>query len=96
MHYYSYKLDEVLKMEARTYDYLCQCMIKAKANDDLELLELISYPHLKDNQNRNKVKQAIVRRAETQEQLEETVITTDQLQINGVSIGNIEDHIKGK
>ena len=94
MHYYSYKLFEVEALDAPTYDYLCQCMIKAKANDDLEAIEIISYPHLKDNKARNGAINELRKRAETQRQLEERVVTTDDLSFFGVKVGNIADHIK--
>lgn len=94
MHYYSYKLNEVLELDAPTYDYLCESMIKARANDDLEMLELIQYPHLKDNSTRQKARRALVRRAETVEELEEKIITADELKFNGIKVGNIADFVK--
>jgi hypothetical protein len=94
MHYYSYKLHEVEILDAPTYDYLCECMIKAKANDDLEALEIISYPHLKDTKARNSAMNEIRKRAETQQQLDKRVVTSDDLSFFGVKVGNIADHIK--
>ena len=82
-------------MDSAEFDYLCKCMIKAKANDDLEDIEIISFPHLKDSKTRNKVKLQIEKRAETEEQLEEKIITTDQLNVGGQKIGNISDFVKG-
>jgi len=94
MHYYGYKRSEVLKLEAREYDFLCKCMIKAKANDDLEDLEIVSYPHLKDSKARNSARDRLVKRAETLEELEERIVTSDDLIMNGIKLGNIKDHIK--
>ncbi len=88
MHYYSYKYHEVLQLKAETFHFLVDCMIKAKANDDLELVDVTMMPQLKDRARNKKINE-LVKRAETKQQLEDRSITTDQLQV-----GNIEDFIK--
>jgi len=94
MNFYSYKYEEVEAMEVRDYNFLVQCMVKAKANDDLEQIEVVTYPHLKSAQARSKSRMEIIKRAETKEELEESIVTTEQLQAFGVKVGNIADYIK--
>jgi hypothetical protein len=95
MNYYSYKYGEVLQMDGSTYAYLSRAMELAIAQDNMIKKEIISYPHMsKDNQN--KVHDKMWRNATTEEMRESQSVTTDQLRISGVSVGNIADVIKGK
>lgn len=94
MHYFNYKYEEVIEMDAPTYNFLVQCMVKAKANDDLEQIEVVTYPHLKSAQSRNKSRMEIVKRAETVEELEESIVSSDDLAFFGVKVGNIADYLK--
>jgi hypothetical protein len=94
MHYFNYKYEEVMKMDAPEYNFLVQCMVKAKANDDLEAIEVTTYPHLKSSQSRNKARMEILKRAETQEELEDSIVDAEDLAFFGVKVGNIADHLK--
>lgn len=94
MHYYSYKYHEVMQLEFDTYQYLVKCMVKAKANDDLELLEVVSFPQMSNKNQRKRIINNLNKKAETQDQLEERAVTTDDLAFFGVKVGNIADHIK--
>ena len=96
MHYYSYKYHEVLKLDYSTFSFLSGLMVKAKANDDIEAIEVISFPHLKNESARNKKHGELLKRAETKEELNKRVVSSDELSMNGIKIGSIEDHIKGR
>ena len=94
MHYYGYKYHEIASMDAPTYDYLSKIMFHAKAIDKIELKELISYPHLE-----SKAQSSLHRRLQSDsmsdKMKEDNAVSTDQLGSMGVSVGNIEDFIKG-
>ena len=94
MHYYGYKYHELASMDAPTYDYLNKVMKHAKAIDKLELKELISYPHLKKD-DMSSLHRRLQSESMSDKMKEEKAVTTDKLGSMGISIGNIEDYIKG-
>lgn len=48
MHYYHYRLDEVMNMTAIDYNRLAELMYVNEARDKLSEFEVSSYPKLKD------------------------------------------------
>ena len=95
MNYYHYKYDEVIALELTIYQFLVDAMFLAVAQRDLSLKEINAYPHL-DKESRTKVDNRMSLRATTKEMRADTAITTDQLKVAGISIGNISDVIKDK
>lgn len=95
MNYYHYKYDEVLELDMPTYEFLIDAMNLAQAKRDIELKQLLSYPHM-DKDSRTKVDNKLERRSTTEKQRADQAISTDQLRVAGVSIGNISDVIKDR
>lgn len=95
MHYFGYKYHELVQLDAPTYNYLVDLMYIAKANEDLELRELISYPHLKQD-DQKAINRRMHHKATSEAMRAESAATTDQLSAAGIKVGNIADHIKGK
>ena len=95
MHYYHYKYDEVMQMEVSTFDFLIEAMNLAQSQRDLKVKELVSYPHL-DKDSRTKVDNRMTLNATTKEMRADSAVTTDQLKVAGVSVGNISDVIKDR
>ena len=94
MNYFGYKYHEIVAMDAPTYDYLTKVMKHARAVDKLETKELISYPHL-ESKTQNEVHRRLQRESMSDKMMEEQAVTADQLGSMGISVGSIEDYIKG-
>lgn len=95
MNYYHYKYNEVIGMDAPTYAYLVRAMDLAISQDNLVKREIISYPHM-DKEGQNKVHNRMWRSATTEEMRASQAVTSDQLKVSGISVGNIADVVKGK
>jgi hypothetical protein len=95
MHYYHYKYDEVMMLDIPTYEFLIEAMNLAQSQRDLGIKELISYPHM-DKDGRSKVDNRMRLSATTKEMRADSAITSDQLKVAGISIGNISDIVKGR
>ena len=70
-------------------------MIKAKARENLQLMENASYPHMKKDQRR-KTHKRVYKESQTQDAQAKKAITTEELgRIHG-DFGSIEAVLKGK
>lgn len=93
MHYFGYKYHELASLDYPTYDYLVQLMNIAKANDDLELKEIISYPHLKKD-DMNNVHKRLIMNASSEKMRAAKAITSDQLSSLGITTPSEKDFKK--
>ena len=93
MHYFGYKYQELIELDAPTYDYLLQLMSIAKANDDLELKELISYPHLKKD-DMNSLHKRLSMKATSEKMKADKAVTSDQLASLGITTPSEKDFKK--
>lgn len=84
-----------MQLEMPTYQFLIDAMDLAQAQRDMREKELIAYPHL-DKDSRIKVDNRMHLRATTEEMRASTAVTTDQLKVSGISLGNIADVIKDR
>lgn len=84
-----------MNMDTPTYVYLTSAMNLAKAQEGLTTKEIISYPHL-DKDNQNRIHNKMLKDAQTDKMRADSAVTTDQLKVSGISIGNIADVIKDK
>jgi hypothetical protein len=46
MHFYHYKIEEVMDMKQKDFDTLSDCMKRIQARDSLRFVEATSYPYL--------------------------------------------------
>lgn len=93
MHYFGYKYHELASLDYPTYDYLVQLMNIAKANDHLELKEIISYPHLK-KEDMNNVHKRLIMNASSEKMRAEKAVTSDQLASLGIQVPGEDDYKK--
>ena len=84
-----------MKLDMPTYGFLIEAMNLAKAQDDLRTKEIVAYAHL-DKDSRTKIDNKMTLRATTAKMRSDSAVTTNQLKVSGVSIGNIADVIKDR
>ena len=80
-------------LDAPTYDYLVQLMFMAKANDNLELKELISYPHLK-KEDMGALNKRLSLQSTSESMRAAKAVTADQLESLGISTPSDKDYKK--
>jgi len=95
MNYYSYKYDEVMKMDNGLYVYLNKNMKHAKAKNKLEELELLIYTKTSET-NRNKIHKKLHKQATPQVEQAKRAVTSDDLKGFGVSIDDLVKAKNGK
>ena len=93
-HYPAYKLEDVLVMDEDTFDTLYGSLDVIAAKKMISDYTVSMYPHVKQK-DRTKIHNNTTRIA-FPKQFRKRIVTSDQLAMNGVKIGNIQDHIKGK
>jgi len=84
-----------MKLDVPTYSFLIGAMELAKAQDNLTKKEITAYPHL-NKDGRTSVDRKMTLKATTEKMRAESAVTSDQLKVAGISIGNIADVIKDR
>ena len=82
-------------LDMPTYSFLIEAMNLAKAQDDLRTKEIVAYAHLNEA-SRTKIDNKMTLRATTAKMRADNSVTTDNLKVAGISIGNIADVIKDR
>lgn len=93
MAYFGYKYDEFYNLEVPIYLHLIELYERAKAQDNLELLELFIYKDV-DKNNREQIHKKLTKTATPMAELEKRAIRTDDLA--SVFGGSIEDILRKK
>jgi hypothetical protein len=93
MHYYGYKLHEVENLQANEYTYLIELMHRAQAQERMELLELIVYPHTKEK-NQSDIHKKLTRAAVPPKEMEKRAVKAEDLKT--IFGSSIEDIIKAR
>lgn len=82
MNFYSYKFHEVLEMRNDHFEYLYACMMKAKATNRINDLELVIYPHVKQDVAR-KIHKKLYEQAMPDSAKKERVVTIADIKQSG-------------
>lgn len=77
--FYGLKIDEILAMTAQETKYYLQAMDRIKAEERLELMDAVQYPHMKDK-DRGKRHKEMFKRAYP-ESFEEKVVNLKDLKL---------------
>jgi hypothetical protein len=78
MNFYHYKLDEVMELETREFNYLYEAMEKAKATERFKDLDLFVYPHQKQS-SAKKTHKRLHDEATPEDEKQGKIVTTKDL-----------------
>jgi len=82
MNFYSYKFIEVMELRNDLFEYLYNAMIKAKATDRVNDLELYVYPHVKADVAK-KIHKKLYEQAMPESAKKDRIVTMEDLKQQG-------------